>query len=200
LHVNGREVSGGDEANYRKGYLALESEGSPVEFRNLRIKELPSTGAGPEVTAPLDPGWRALCNALDLRGWRTTAATETHWTIGGGKITLKSAGTAAATLWTEQEFGAVEFIVDYQPPKAGGPASGPATVMVRGTPVVLRGAENGKFSRFVLTVQGRSVKVQRGAAAPEEHPLPASAPARGAFGLSAAPGTGAFTNLHVRDL
>jgi hypothetical protein len=47
LHVNGREVSGGDEANYRKGYLGLESEGAPIEFRNIRIKELPSTGAGP---------------------------------------------------------------------------------------------------------------------------------------------------------
>ncbi|HEY6169203.1 MAG TPA: DUF1080 domain-containing protein, partial [Verrucomicrobiae bacterium] len=30
LHVNGKEVSGGEECNYRKGYLALESEGAPV--------------------------------------------------------------------------------------------------------------------------------------------------------------------------
>ena len=36
LSVNGKEVSGGDDCNYRKGYLALESEGAPVEFRNLR--------------------------------------------------------------------------------------------------------------------------------------------------------------------
>lgn len=50
LHVNGKEVSGGDNCNYHKGYLALESEGAPVEFRTLRIKALPSTGAGPEVT------------------------------------------------------------------------------------------------------------------------------------------------------
>ena len=28
-------------------------EGSPVEFRNIRIKELPSTGATPEQTATL---------------------------------------------------------------------------------------------------------------------------------------------------
>lgn len=41
LWVNGEEVSGGTEIEPRTGYLALESEGSPVEFRNLRIRELP---------------------------------------------------------------------------------------------------------------------------------------------------------------
>jgi hypothetical protein len=196
LHVNGKEVSGGDEANYRKGYLALESEGSPVEFRNLRIKELPPTGAGPAVTAPVDLGWQALYNALDLRGWRTGAATEKHWAIGGGRITLKSRGGADATLATEREFGAAEYIVDFQPPKSGGSA----TVHIRGVPVVLAGADGGKFSRFVITVQGDKVRVQRDAAAPVETALPAGSPARGAFGLSAASSLGTFTNLHVREL
>jgi hypothetical protein len=41
LWVNGQEVSGGSECNPRSGYLCLESEGSPVEFRQLRIRELP---------------------------------------------------------------------------------------------------------------------------------------------------------------
>ena len=41
LWVNGEEVSGGSDADPRTGYLCLESEGSPVEFRNLRIRELP---------------------------------------------------------------------------------------------------------------------------------------------------------------
>ena len=41
LWVNGKEVSGGAECNPRTGYLCLESEGSPVEFRNLRLRELP---------------------------------------------------------------------------------------------------------------------------------------------------------------
>lgn len=52
LHVNGKEVSGGDECNYRKGYLALESEGAPVEFRNLRIKELPPATPRPNSSRP----------------------------------------------------------------------------------------------------------------------------------------------------
>ncbi len=41
LWVNGEEVSGGTNCDPPTGYLALESEGSPVEFRNIRIRELP---------------------------------------------------------------------------------------------------------------------------------------------------------------
>jgi hypothetical protein len=41
LWVNGEEVSGGSDANPATGYLCLESEGSPVEFRNIRIRRLP---------------------------------------------------------------------------------------------------------------------------------------------------------------
>lgn len=41
LWVNGEEVSGGTECEPRLGYLCLESEGAPVEFKNLRIRELP---------------------------------------------------------------------------------------------------------------------------------------------------------------
>ena len=41
LWVNGEEVSGGKDCNPSKGYLCLESEGSPVEFEGLKIRELP---------------------------------------------------------------------------------------------------------------------------------------------------------------
>lgn len=40
LWVNGEEVSGGTDCNPRRGYLCLESEGSPIDFRNLRIRTL----------------------------------------------------------------------------------------------------------------------------------------------------------------
>lgn len=39
LSVNGVEVSGGNEIDPRSGYICLESEGSPIEFKNIRIKE-----------------------------------------------------------------------------------------------------------------------------------------------------------------
>ena len=41
LWVNGEEVSGGTGCQPAKGFVCLESEGSPVEFRNLRIRILP---------------------------------------------------------------------------------------------------------------------------------------------------------------
>jgi len=41
LWVNGEEVSGGSGAEPPQGYLCLESEGSPIEFRNLRLRLLP---------------------------------------------------------------------------------------------------------------------------------------------------------------
>ena len=41
LWVNGEEVSGGTNCVPATGYLCLESEGSPVEFRGLKIRELP---------------------------------------------------------------------------------------------------------------------------------------------------------------
>ncbi|AGA29844.1 3-keto-disaccharide hydrolase [Singulisphaera acidiphila] len=41
LWVNGEEVSGGTGAVPAKGYLCLEAEGSPVEFKDIKIRELP---------------------------------------------------------------------------------------------------------------------------------------------------------------
>ncbi|MEX2174353.1 MAG: DUF1080 domain-containing protein [Pirellulaceae bacterium] len=41
LWVNGEEVSGGNKCEPATGYLCLESEGSPVEFKNLRVRRLP---------------------------------------------------------------------------------------------------------------------------------------------------------------
>ncbi|MFM8337993.1 MAG: DUF1080 domain-containing protein [Opitutaceae bacterium] len=197
LHVNGKEVSGGDDANYRKGYLALESEGSPVEFRNIRIKELPSSGAGPDVTAPVDPGWRALYNAVDLRGWRTSAKTEAAWTAGGGRIAVRAAADEAATLWTTAEFSRAEFVIDYQPPKVGPTGT---TVIVRGTPVALTGAAAGKFSRFLVTVDGSRVRVKCDEAQPYDVEVRSGGPARGPLGLRPDSAGGAFMNIHARDL
>ena len=41
LWVNGEEVSGGNNCEPRSGYLCLEQEGAPIEFRNIRVRELP---------------------------------------------------------------------------------------------------------------------------------------------------------------
>ncbi|MCP4172498.1 MAG: DUF1080 domain-containing protein [Fuerstiella sp.] len=41
LWVNGTEVSGGTGCSPATGYLCLESEGSPIEFKGLKLRELP---------------------------------------------------------------------------------------------------------------------------------------------------------------
>ncbi len=41
LWVNGEEVSGGTECTPSSGYLCLEAEGAPIDFKNIRIRELP---------------------------------------------------------------------------------------------------------------------------------------------------------------
>ncbi len=41
LWVNGEEVSGGNNIKPAIGYICLESEGAPVEFKELRVRELP---------------------------------------------------------------------------------------------------------------------------------------------------------------
>lgn len=43
LWVNGGEVSGGTDCDPAEGYLCLESEGAPIRFRRLRIRELPGS-------------------------------------------------------------------------------------------------------------------------------------------------------------
>lgn len=41
LSVNGKFVNGISKSTARKGYLCLESEGAEIQFRNLKITELP---------------------------------------------------------------------------------------------------------------------------------------------------------------
>jgi hypothetical protein len=53
LSINGKFVNGMRNASVRKGYLCLESEGSEIHFRNIRIMELPGGMTTPEQTAPI---------------------------------------------------------------------------------------------------------------------------------------------------
>jgi hypothetical protein len=41
LWVNGHEVSGGNACSPSEGYICLESEGSPIDFKDIRVRELP---------------------------------------------------------------------------------------------------------------------------------------------------------------
>ena len=40
LWVNGSEVSGGNECTPATGYIVLEAESAPIEFKNIRVRVL----------------------------------------------------------------------------------------------------------------------------------------------------------------
>jgi hypothetical protein len=53
LSINGKFVNGVRNSSVKKGYLCLESEGSEIHFRSIRIMELPAGNATAAETAPL---------------------------------------------------------------------------------------------------------------------------------------------------
>jgi hypothetical protein len=108
LTVNGHKVSGGENCNWRNGYIALESEGSPVEFRNIRLKELPSTGATAKESAPIAQGHRSLYNGVDLRGWRDEGVHG--WQASDWR--LVNQGDSQEILWSDVELKNFELILD----------------------------------------------------------------------------------------
>lgn len=115
LAVNGKVVSGGTESKPRKGYICLEAEGSECHFKNIRIRELPSTGAPPAETAPLAENFRPLYTGIDLSGWRAEAGHQGHWQP--KDWILDYDGKAEGTnkhLWTEKEFGDFVLVADWR--------------------------------------------------------------------------------------
>ncbi len=116
LEVNGKEVSGVSKCNPRKGYLALESEGSECHFKNIKIKELPSTNPKPEEVAKADQGHVSIFNGLDLKGWEV--AKKDAWKAGGG--VLRCGGDAQ--LVSEKKYTRCELVIDWKlPAKADKP-------------------------------------------------------------------------------
>jgi hypothetical protein len=129
LAVNGKEVSGAFGGSPRKGYLCLEAEGSECHFRNLRIRELPSTNPTEAETATPDQGFVSLYSGLDLRGWKSDPGHAEHW--GAKDPTLAYDGKSGAKdkdLWTEKGYGDSRTIVDRRLP--GEPKPRPRAVVL----------------------------------------------------------------------
>ncbi|MBN2411619.1 DUF1080 domain-containing protein [candidate division KSB1 bacterium] len=119
LAVNGKEVTRGFHLNPRKGYICLESEGSEVHFRNIRIRELPGSNPPPELIAAADEGFRSLYNGLDLRGWKQTPGNKEHWQAKNWILDYDGKSTAQGEdvhLWTEKGYGNFKMIVDWRLP------------------------------------------------------------------------------------
>ena len=115
LAVNGKEVSGGGESKPRKGYICLESEGSECHFRNLRIREWPSTHPKPDEIAPLAQDFRPLYTGIDLSGWKVDPGLAEHWKTNDW-ILAYDGGSSATNhfLRTEKEYGDFVLIADWR--------------------------------------------------------------------------------------
>ncbi len=113
LSVNGKEVSGGSQCTPRKGYICLEAEGSECHFRNIRIKELPSTNPKPEEIAPLADGFISIYNGLNLDSW--TSKSQGNWKAKDWTLVYDGKGTDA-DLSYDKPLSNFEMIIDWRVP------------------------------------------------------------------------------------
>ncbi len=199
LSVNGKVVSGGDDADWRKGYLGLESEGSPVEWRNIRIKELPAGGATAEQSAPEDHGWRSLYNGVDLRGWQVKGDLEQQWQPADWRL---KAAAGAGVLRTTETWTDFELVVDVRAPrKVKHPrlAAGIELTTAEGISRVPLMVRPGDWTRNEVTVRGNEATMKVLERPPQTTTLAGAV--KGPIGLSGNAGDPVeFGNLYIRPL
>jgi hypothetical protein len=214
LAVNGKEVSGGYDISPRKGYIALESEGAPTLFRNIRIRELPSaTSLAPAQIATAFQGHAALYDGQSLAGWvvpadRALYWKSTDWTLtheaepSGTPLPLLSAGT----------YGDVEVIADWRwvdekEPAATPPAAAGVTMpKVSGARAVVApqagGAAEpaGKWNRVVQRIIGNRLTMIVNGTVVIEDVAQDGLPATGRVALVPVGRKVEFANVFVRPL
>jgi len=112
LAVNGEVVSEVRNCEPRRGYLCLESEGSEVRFRNIRITE-PSTGASDGSASQDTSGpWLTMLDPLLLR-WRADDANVdgVSWTTDGTLLRFDGKG---GNLWMRGSVADFDLVVDWR--------------------------------------------------------------------------------------
>lgn len=115
LAVNGKVVTRGTDANPRKGYICLESEGGVVHYRNIRIKELPDTPIEPEQVAISARGYRSLYTGLDLSGWKVSEEGKSSWHPNDWILAFDGKTTGdKARLESDDALKVAGFVVDFR--------------------------------------------------------------------------------------
>ena len=135
LAVNGKVVSGGSKSVPRKGYIALESEGSEVHFRNIRIQTLPSSNPPPGETATLDEGFVSLYNGVDLSGWQGGSRQLEHWAARDWQLAHDGQSKSGDTgLLSEKSYGNFVLIADWRfRGEEEEPVAGEGAILLRGS-------------------------------------------------------------------
>lgn len=219
LAVNGKEVTTGSEASPRKGYIALESEGSPTLFRNIRIRELPpGPSLRPDQIASADEGFRSLYTGVDLQGWKVTATHEGRWTVKDWTLVYspaQSAATGSADEGMQLEsaglFGNVIVRFDWWVPKG---TSLPAAVPLHAAPFDADGGRilltpipvgsgpetGGGWHRTELTVRGREYLLTMDGEGARGGTIPGPSGRRRPLVLNPADVPVEFANIFVKPL
>ncbi|QDV47773.1 hypothetical protein Enr13x_76850 [Stieleria neptunia] len=110
LAVNGTVVTRGKDCVPRKGYICLESEGGVVEYRNVRIKELPGGEVPADQVAIADRGYHSLYTGLNLDGW--DADDVSQWNVKDWVLAFEADPGTTGTLATTRSFDNASFVVD----------------------------------------------------------------------------------------
>ncbi|MCA9135889.1 MAG: DUF1080 domain-containing protein [Planctomycetales bacterium] len=110
LAVNGKVVTRGKDCVPRKGYICLESEGGVVEYRNVKIKELPGEDVLPEQVAISNRGYHSIYTGLDLDGWQTDETSL--WKVQDWVLAFEGTKDQESTLTTSYPYDNVRFVVD----------------------------------------------------------------------------------------
>jgi hypothetical protein len=192
LEVNGALVSGASELSDPSGYLCLESEGSEVHFRNLRVKELSPPRAAPQA----DRGWKTLYDGTGFAGWRKpSGADAAHWLPRDWTLACES---PAATLWTAADHGDCEVLLDVRAVE-GSPTAVLRARGEKGFEIAVKPKSGGEWTRVRARFEGDALDVDIDGER-SEFEMPDVA-ARGTLGLlGEGGGRLEFANLFVRDL
>ncbi len=207
LAVNGKVVTRGKECSPRKGYICIESEGGIVHYRNMRIKELPSTPVDAEHVAIKDRGYRCLYTGVDLSGWRATKEGQGSWKSNNWVLSYNGKTSSKQNaLTTVEQFSDFGFVFDVRSKES----SKVARVLLRGSEnsaiaidpddarIAKHFVKTGGWNRFEGTLRGNqltlSVNGQKVSAT-----LLENAPADGPLRFQPE-GPIDFANIYVRQL
>lgn len=193
LAVNGKVVTRGKDSVPRKGYICIESEGGVVHYRNVRIKELPSTPVKPEHTAVADRGFSCLYTGVDFSGWESASGWQSQdWEM--------IATADAKPLVTERSYhGDLEFIVDFLCEDK----EATQRISIRGAELSISGDhpdlnKPGQYNRIVGTIRDNALTYTVNTAEQDVEPIPVSNE-KGPFILSPG-GKSNWCNPYLRKL
>lgn len=116
-YVNGEEVLRyqkpqlDDGTPLGSGYIAIQAETHPTEFRRIEILPLAGNRSVPN-------GMTSLFNGRNLEGWKLHPGSVGHWTVIDGVIDCDARSEAPGVddkqLWTEKSYGDFELHVDWR--------------------------------------------------------------------------------------